>query len=210
MVAPGSEVLPAALLASAITGGIPLLVQQFANRHQLRRDHDADARQLRDEKRERLREAYKVIPRAAQQFVGTAYQLDMISGKEEGDAERAGAYERLGRATATYPEAAVALALENVGDGVSRQFEEITACYRMYHADLRTFQREGNAGGVTHRQITDQATQLSNHLAGLTRTMNESLAQFEQPIKRPVKQLRWWWRGWRPFRARPSNHQLGN
>jgi hypothetical protein len=140
----GHEAVPIVVWSTVLGGLIAALAgfgtSALSNWLQRQRDRDAYERELersraleerttRTAKRERLRDSYKTILLAAQEYQAAAHQLNYLMPDETDESRNTRLRSSLLHILAAMNEAVAAVTLENVGATVTASFEKLRAMF---------------------------------------------------------------------------------
>ena len=106
--------------------------ERVAFEQQLKREQIAYARSIQDAKRECLRNAYKVILNAAQEYEATTHELDRVWQSETLETRNQRINASLAKALADVNQAMIEITLEDVGTDVEEIFRELRLAFTNY------------------------------------------------------------------------------
>jgi hypothetical protein len=179
MATPDMSPLPAIITGLFGLGGAlggALGAQVLAYRHQRQSQRDADARALRDAKRERLGAAFIPILRAAEQYALLARYFNVQTSAAPAP-----------QVQTSLPDAWAALALEGTRADVRPLFEDLERAFAVLVDDVEYLQRQSqrplpDSAGPTLQEIREAQAGIAEQVEHLKRVMQAHLAELEQPI----------------------------
>jgi mannitol-specific phosphotransferase system IIBC component len=152
--------------------------EELAHKRQIEREQAAYARTLNDEKRVRLRSAYKVILNAAEEYEAAIQQLNFVSEGETEETRNKRLNASLHKALEGMNEAMIEITLEGVG-------EEAKTIFRDMRLEFDNFTSKLSYNGQYHgafswEEIKKHQNAVPEKVRELTTCMKKYLKELEQ------------------------------
>ncbi len=180
--------LTGVVIGGLVTGLATWLGLLITNKQQLRRDKEAHKNQMereklayersiKDAKRERLRNAYKVVFNTAEEYLSVLAQLDSLLEGETKEERNKRLDTSLRKALDGMNEAMIDITLEDVGTNIKTIFSDIKQNFTAYTISMRT-----NAefpGTTSLKELTEMKNTARNKMKELTEAMQQNLKELE-------------------------------
>ena len=180
--------LTGVVIGGVITGLVSWLALHITNKQQLTRDKEAYSNQMnreklsyersiKDAKRERLRNAYKVILNAAEEYLSVLTQLNSLMGEETLEERNKRLDASLRKALEGMNEVMIDITLEDVGSNVKAIFSDIKQAFTDYTIGLSI--NADFPGTTSVAKLTELKNTARNKVIELTEAMRQNLKELE-------------------------------
>lgn len=152
--------------------------EEFAHKRQIEREQIAHARALNDEKRERLRSAYKVILNAAEEYQAVLQQLNFVIEGETEETRNQRLNASLHKALEGINAAMIEITVEDVGEEVKTIFSDMRLAFNHFTSKLSYNAQQH--GSFSWEEIARHRDTVHEKVQELTNYMQRHLREFEQ------------------------------